>query len=278
MPQGSSLLFLRWRASWRGKLSRVVEETLTRVLEPRLAEIEQRAEHRHQEVLRALAAWERRQRRDVMTAMEQEAARGSAELVRREMAAVSRHFHPHATLLDALQHAPDSGLVLEFGVASGTTLRLLSDHRAGRPVFGFDSFEGLPERWRLGFDAGTFATDALPDVPGADLVVGWFADVLPDFLAAHPGPVALLHVDCDLYSSTRTVLEHIGPRLAVGSVVVFDEFYNYPGWQEHEYRAWCEYAKSAGLSFEYLGITMDDEQVSVRVTGLASPRADRAAT
>ncbi|MGI8535474.1 MAG: class I SAM-dependent methyltransferase [Mycobacteriales bacterium] len=253
-------------------MSRVVEETVTRVLEPQLAEIEQRAVHRHEELLREMTAWERRQRRDVTTAMEQEAARSSAVLVQREMPAVSRHRHPHATLLDALSHAPDTGLVLEFGVATGTTLRLLAEHRAGRPIFGFDSFEGLPERWRLGYDAGTFATDALPDVPGADLVVGWFADVLPDFLAEHPGLVALLHVDCDLYSSTRTVLQQVGPRLAVGSVVVFDEYYNYPGWEEHEHRAWHEYATSAGLSFDYLGITMDDEQVSVRVTGLARTR------
>ena len=103
-------------------------------------------------------------------------------------------------------------------------------------------------------------------------MVGWFADVLPDFPAEHPGPVALLHVDCDLYSSMMTVLQHVGPRLGVGSVVVFDEFYNYPGWEEHEHRAWREYATSAGLSFEYLGITMDEEQVSVRITDLARTR------
>jgi hypothetical protein len=53
-------------------------------------------------------------------------------------------------------------------------------------------------------------------------------------------------------------------------VICFDEYFNYPGWPEHEYRAWQEYVRHTGLEFEYLGLTMDDEQVSVRIT--RSPR------
>lgn len=257
---------LALRASLRGKLSRVVEEVVTRALEPRLADVELQAGQRHEELLAELSAWERRQRRDVMTALEQEAARSSSDLVTREMTNARWHGHPHATLLEALKHAPDSGLILEFGVASGTTLRLLAEHRAGREVFGFDSFQGLPERWRMDYPAGEFAMDTPPDVQGCELVVGWFDEVLPTFLQTHPGPVALLHIDCDLYSSTRTVLQQVGPRLVEGSVVLFDEYYNYPGWEQHEYRAWREHVEASGLSFEYITMTMDDEQVAVRVT------------
>lgn len=261
------------RVLWRAKLVRAVHEALDRALDERLqavsraqAEAEERAAARQCELLDALRAWERRSRRDVMTALEQDAARTSGELLRRDMAGAVWYSKPHDTLRHGLREAPAGGLVLEFGVASGTTLAILAE-QTDRQVFGFDSFDGLPEHWRLGFDAGQFA-GAAPEVEGAELVVGLFADVLPGFLAAHPGPVAFVHVDCDLYSSTRTVLDAVGPRLVPGSVVVFDEYYNYPGWQEHEYRAWQEFTLAHGVAYEHLALTLDDEQVAMRVTAV----------
>ena len=133
-------------------------------------------------------------------------------------------------------------------------------------MFGFDSFEGLPERWRTGFDTGSFTAERLPDVPGAELVVGWFEDTLPEWAAEHPEPIAFLHLDADLYSSTATVLEHIGDRLVEGSIVVFDEYFNYPGWHDHEHRAWIEFVQRSGTAFRYEAYTGDNEQVVVRIT------------
>ena len=97
------------------------------------------------------------------------------------------------------------------------------------------------------------------------LVPGLFEDTLPSFLNDEPGPVAFLHLDADLYSSTKTVLDLLGDRLVPGSIVVFDEFFNYPGWQQHEYRAWTEFVTRTGISFEYLGYTVDNEQVVVKI-------------
>jgi hypothetical protein len=260
------------RSSLRGKIVRAVEEGVRRALEARFAKLEERGQRRHEELLRELRAWERRTRRDVWTLLEREAARSSAELVEREMHQLTLSTDPYGTLRDAMAAAPSEGMALEFGVATGTTLQIIADHRGGRGgrgVYGFDSFQGLPERWRLGYDAGEFSQEP-PVVDGAEIVVGLFADTLPGFLAAHPGPVALLHVDCDLYSSTATLLEHVGPRLVVGTIVIFDEYYNFPGWQGHEHRAWREYVASTGLAFEYAGLTMDDEQVWVRITRVPS--------
>lgn len=237
-------------------------------LERRLAELEERSAARHAEVLEALRAWERRTRRDVMTAMERQAADSSAALLRDHMHRVALFTHPHDTLRHALSCVAADGMALEFGVASGTTLRLIVEHHSRGPVFGFDSFAGLPEDWRAGFTAGTFAQDDLPQVDGAELVVGLFDDTLAGFLADHPGPLAFLHLDADLYSSTATVLDLVGSRLVPGSVVLFDEYYNFAGWQGHEYRAWQEHVGKTGIAWEYLGVTMDDEQVSVRITGL----------
>jgi hypothetical protein len=208
-----------------------------------------------------------RSRHDIPFAADQEAAKQSARFVHENMPTRAGFGHPHQTLEHALSLAPrEGGMALEFGVFTGTTLKMIATDRQGEHVYGFDSFQGLPTDWRSGFPAGHFTVDGLPDVPGAELVVGWFDDTLPGFLAEHSGPVDFLHVDGDLYSSAKIVLDLVGPRLHAGSVIVFDEFFNFPNWQEHEYRAWLEYVERTGVQFTYEGYTWGSEQVIVTVT------------
>jgi predicted O-methyltransferase YrrM len=157
-------------------------------------------------------------------------------------------------------------MALEFGVFAGRSLRIIAEMRRDGQVYGFDSFKGLPEDYRSHVRQGAFAVDELPQVPGAELVIGWFDETLPGFLAAHPGPVDLVHVDGDLYSSAVTVFDAVGPRLQVGSVIVFDEFFNFPGWEDHEFRAWQEFLARTGATFTYEAYTVNNEQVVVRIT------------
>ena len=256
---------LRERA--RSKLARALQEYV--VTEVR-ADLARTSSDLRQELGAALEtsmrAWERRQRRDILTVTDQFAARSSAEFQLREMSRATPYFDKTDTLAAAVKEAPREGLYLEFGVHTGSTLRTITELAPAGAVYGFDSFEGLPEDWRTQFPAGAFAVDALPEVPGAELVVGWFDQVLPGFLAEHTEAVAFLHLDADLYSSTKTVLDALEPRLRPGTVVVFDEYFNFPQWEEHEHRAWTEFVARTGLRFEYLGFTADDEQISLRIT------------
>jgi hypothetical protein len=155
------------------------------------------------------------------------------------------------------------GLVLEFGVATGDTLSRIAAKRS--PAHGFDSFEGLPEDWRTGFTKGAFA-QAAPTVPGATLHVGWFEDTLPGFFATHPGPIAFAHIDADLYSSTVTIFREAEDRLVEGSVLLFDEYFNFPGGEQHEHKAFTEFIERTGHGFEYLAYNSLYEQVLVRLT------------
>jgi hypothetical protein len=75
-----------------------------------------------------------------------------------------------------------------------------------------------------------------------------------------------LHIDCDLYSSTRTVLKLCGPRIRKGAVLVFDEYCNYPGWRDHEFRAFQEFVAETGRQYEYLSVVPSHQQVAVIVT------------
>ncbi|MEV8436469.1 class I SAM-dependent methyltransferase [Actinosynnema sp. NPDC051121] len=215
------------------------------------------------------AKFEHRARRDLVFAGERDAAADSARFVLEHMPTVPTFPDPHATLRHALSLVATSGMALEFGVYTGTTLKIIASTLTEGGVYGFDSFVGLPEDWRSGFSEGAFRVEEPPEVPGAELVAGWFDQTLPGFLAEHDGPVAFLHVDCDLYSSTKTVLDLVGPRLREGSIVLFDEYFNYHGWREHEHKAWVEYVESSGIEFRYEGYTHNHEQVIVRVTGVA---------
>ena len=152
---------------------------------------------------------------------------------------------------DGVRIAPASGMLLEFGVATGRTIRAIAEERSAT-VFGFDSFEGLPEDWYEGYGKGHFATATLPEVPSnVQLVKGWFKDTVPRFLEEHPGPVSFVNIDCDLYSSTRDVLQLLCGRFQSGTVIQFDEYFNYPGWRNHEYRAFQELVSERGLKFRY---------------------------
>jgi len=205
---------------------------------------------------------------NVLVSGHRTAARESADFALQNMPKARIFSHKHDTLRYALSLAPSGVLALEFGVAVGTTLKIIAEDRKGRgAIFGFDSFEGLPETWRSGVHKGAFAVNELPVVDGAELVVGLFDDTLAGFLAEHPGPVDFLHLDADIYSSTKTVIDLVGPRLREGSIVIFDEFFNYPGWQQHEYLAWKEFMDRTGLRCVYEAYTFNDEQVVARVLG-----------
>ncbi|SEO56101.1 class I SAM-dependent methyltransferase [Amycolatopsis saalfeldensis] len=248
-----------------------MQDQLGRMREELRAEIVQQGDR----LLDRVVEFEIRSRRDIVYAGDQDAALES-NIFARESLVGAKHFgSPPETLKFALSLAPTGGMALEFGVASGNTLRTIAGARGGVEVYGFDSFEGLPEAWLNGMPAGAFARDDLPDVPGAELVVGLFADSLPGFLEKHQGHVDFLHVDGDLYSSAKTVLDLVGPRLRPGSIVHFDEFFNFPGWKRHEYRAWMEHIEKTGVEFTYEAYTYNDNQVTVRITGV--PGLDRPA-
>lgn len=167
----------------------------------------------------------------------------------------------------AFAHAPKEGLVAEFGVAKGASLRFLAG-QTGRVVHGFDSFGGLPQDWSgTKEQRGAFtAKGRLPKMPGnVQLHPGWFDQTLPGFMAANPGPCAFIHVDCDIYTSTATIFDALRGRIQSGTVIVFDEYFNYPGWRAHEYKAFQEFIKESGLSYGYIGVSGEKGHVAVTI-------------
>ncbi len=158
-----------------------------------------------------------------------------------------------ANLEFAHTKAPLAGHIIECGVYKGESLSWLA-HIANenQQVFGFDSFAGLPENWVVS-DTNTIRAGRWkctpPNIIGAELCVGMFADTLPVWKNEHPGRIALLHIDSDLYSSAVTVLEELNDQIVPGTIIVFDEIYENGGhknWEEGEYKAFQEWQEKHG--------------------------------
>jgi macrocin-O-methyltransferase TylF-like protien len=164
--------------------------------------------------------------------------------------------------LIAAEVAEREVLYLEFGVAAGNSMRqwseLLRNPRSS--LHGFDSFLGLPHDWSLeGHQRGTFSTGGRPpeiDDPRVQFFTGWFKETLPSYRWPEH-EVLVVVMDADLYSSTKTALEHVKPRLLPGSFLYFDQFHH----RCDELRAFAELLEENGLRFDLVAASSDLSKV-----------------
>ena len=167
-----------------------------------------------------------------------------------------------ATRLDLLKYsvnqAGKDGLFLEFGVWKGDSLKFLAEVRPDIRFYGFDSFEGLPEWWSDFYPKGHMKLDAPPYIPGdVILVKGLFQDVLDPFLSKNDEPVSFLHLDADLYSSTKYVLFKLADenRIQKGTIIEFDEIFYQDSSHtilDDEYRVYNEFIKKYDVRVKWL--------------------------
>jgi predicted O-methyltransferase YrrM len=128
-----------------------------------------------------------------------------------------------ALLTRLVRHLP--GAVAELGVAQGGSAAVLASSLPHKKLFAIDTFQGLPADDAVagGHKAGTFAADLgavqrflrLYDV---EYVVGTFPEVTP---AAEQ--YCFVHIDGDLYQTTRAAIEWFRPRMTPCGVMVFDD-------------------------------------------------------
>ncbi len=201
---------------------------------------------------------------NLLVDLQLDAKRDTVAYVKSKMADAP-YFEKHPDLVAyVVSEAGLPGLYLEFGVGRGKSIRWIGS-AADRTVYGFDSFDGIPEYWN-GNPVGAFAQNKLPKVPdNVKFEIGMFDETIPKFIEQNGEPVALLHVDCDLYSSTVTIFGMLGARLQPGAIVLFDEYYNFPRWQQHEYKAFQEFVASSGIEYEYIAYSVTGQQVAARI-------------
>ena len=144
------------------------------------------------------------------------------------------------------------GLFFEFGVWYGNSIKKIRKEMTSRgihcPIYGFDSFNGLPEAWET-MPEGSFNLGGEPpelnDV-GIVLIPGLFQDTLETFLDHHLGYASFIHIDSDVYSSAKYVLTTMRDRIVPGTVIVFDEMINVDNYEDHEFKAFNEFLTEQG--------------------------------
>ena len=78
--------------------------------------------------------------------------------------------------------------------------------------------------------------------------------------------VSFVHIDCDLYSSTKHVLNNLLPFMDDTCIVVFDELVNYPGFENGELKALNEFVleNQDTIKYEWIGMNRDGQTVAMR--------------
>ena len=174
---------------------------------------------------------------------------------------------------DTLRHILTKGILdpndmfAEFGVYKGTTISMIAKQYPDTKIYGFDSFEGFPEDGRDDWKHDFSLNGKLPDVPdNVELIKGYFEDTLKDFASKHKGKyLSFLHIDCDIYSSTKTIFTELNEMIRPGCVIVFDELLHYKGFESNEIKAFHEFLIKTSRRFEWLAIrnkVMDYEAYS----------------
>jgi hypothetical protein len=184
----------------------------------------------------------------------------------------------HKTYLtECLRHVNLNGLWMEFGVYRGRSLSFIASQTKNL-VYGFDSFEGLHERWDANNPKWVYSLNGkIPDgaIDGSNdenpgmfdssptkkikpwasnirLVKGYFEDSMPKFLEEHTDNVAFMNIDSDLYSSAKTVLTQLIDRIVPGTIICFDEICDYPDYRNHEIKAFAEFLLDTGFNYTCL--------------------------
>lgn len=157
------------------------------------------------------------------------------------------------------------GDIVEFGVYSGRSAALLSHYHEAfkqtvhgqkntpvRKVIGLDSFEGMPANDHPRYGTGTFRTnetwhpvfqkgeEITPDkvklffkkceLPEPLLLKGMYsASEVKDPFNLVCKQISIAHIDCDLYESTLEALELCKDKFVDGSILLFDDWFNYKG-------------------------------------------------
>ena len=142
---------------------------------------------------------------------------------------------------------------LEFGVWVGKSINFFSKYV--NTIYGFDSFEGLPEAWSgSGQSKGAFSLGGkLPRVaPNVVLHKGWFSETAVDFFNLQQDNLAFAHLDADLYNATLEALNAMTAKAKTGSLLLFDEYFGQIAWREHEHKAFGEWLENNKLEAECL--------------------------
>lgn len=196
-----------------------------------------------------------RQQTSVYLMAQKKAAEETFRYIQDKMPLAQIFFSTKSLIEFAIQSVTIFGSFLEFGVYKGGSISFIAE-KVKQEVHGFDSFEGLPEAGKGTYWARKMfdLKECMPKVPeNVILNKGWFEDTIPEFLKRNKEDVTFLHLDPDLYSSHKTIFTLLGARIKKGTIIVFDDYFDFVQWQLHGFKAFEEFVHENNVKYEYLG-------------------------
>lgn len=133
--------------------------------------------------------------------------------------------------------------IIEFGVGGGTTASFFFQAGNANKVkiksyYGFDSFKGLQltdqkdsVRWKDGEFASSekMATNLINKFSDKKTIIkiknAIYSKLEKADLPQYQG-ATLLHIDCDLYSSTIEALNFIKDKIEIGTIILLDDYFS----------------------------------------------------
>ncbi len=143
------------------------------------------------------------------------------------------------------------GDIVECGIGRARSLMIICAINKlygmqSRNVYGYDSFEGFPEpskedrsrrnpkkgewshspskKYKYSIKFTQYVLDLAQVSKNKNFPINLTKGYFGDTLSGHPNkPIALLHVDCDLYQSHMDVLTHLYSKMSPGGIIVFDD-------------------------------------------------------
>ena len=154
---------------------------------------------------------------------------------------------------------------LEFGVFKGESINFFSNFV--EKIYGFDSFKGLNEDWiGTSLPKGEFKLDKVPEVnQNVVLIKGNVQETLSDFLKSKNPKIRFVHMDLDTYESSKFVLELIKPYLVDKCIILFDELYNFSGWDVGELKALNETFDEKEFSYKAFSKTKSRVVIQINI-------------
>ena len=133
----------------------------------------------------------------------------------------------------------DQNICLEFGVRNGLSINYFSKNIKSQ-FYGFDTFQGIPEDWvgTSGHKGSYSANGVIPKVnKNVSIIQGLIEDTLVDFLINNKKKISFIHIDVDIYSTSKFILNKIKEYIQGDVIILFDDFCCFPGWKNGEYKA-----------------------------------------
>jgi len=145
-----------------------------------------------------------------------------------------------------MKYASSNGSFVECGVAMGGCLALMKYVADQKKIFGFDSFEGMPNQtiedggvgnkyigYKCSGDNGEKSVSETFDIMNLSmqnilLIKGWFNETLSKNKHL-VGDISVLRVDGDWYESVKCCLDVLYSSVIIGGTIIIDDYDTFPG-------------------------------------------------